>query len=400
MLEQKYDINFLRKTVTNTDVYRWNLWSDESERELVLHGITSSIKNGDYALSPLVKKKIGSKNAYDAKSSTDFFAIKMTDHYIRRIYKVKQSDRNRIIKEISSLLGDRGKLTLLRMDVKSFYENIELNKVIAKIKEDMILNSKGLTILNSIHDSLISLGCQGLPRGIGLSATLSELYMEPFDRAMRAHKSIFYYSRYVDDIIVLADEDQIDKVELQAKLKLSELSLETNDKKGIHSLGSLPIDFDYLGYNFEVARESEDRNDQKKYNNIITSIQVSPSKIKKYMTRMVKSFKSYERNHNFKDLIERLRYLSGSQIIKKSKNGNILSGLKYNYRYVTDYKCLKVLDAFLYSILDNIKYAQILTPDQRAKLIKVSFYRSSRDGYIVKYSRKRVTHLKKVWRYE
>lgn len=44
---------------------------------------------------------------------------------------------------------------------------------------------------------------KGLPRGIGISAYLSGIYLAYIDAEVRRHNEIFYYSRYVDDMIIM-----------------------------------------------------------------------------------------------------------------------------------------------------------------------------------------------------
>ena len=44
----------------------------------------------------------------------------------------------------------------------------------------------------------------GLPRGLNISATLAELYMKDFDHNIVTTDGVFYYSRFVDDIIIFS----------------------------------------------------------------------------------------------------------------------------------------------------------------------------------------------------
>ena len=79
--------------------------------------------------------------------------------------------------------------------------------MIDRLKEDMYLCNKGIKILESLADKMGSLPPQhsadGLPRGIDISATLSELFMADLDSEIKKIDGIFFYARYVDDIIVI-----------------------------------------------------------------------------------------------------------------------------------------------------------------------------------------------------
>ena len=43
----------------------------------------------------------------------------------------------------------------------------------------------------------------GVPRGFGVSAYLSELYMREIDNEIKALPDVIYYARYVDDIVII-----------------------------------------------------------------------------------------------------------------------------------------------------------------------------------------------------
>lgn len=49
---------------------------------------------------------------------------------IKRIYGVKQSNRNQIIKQMISLLKEETPKWVIRLDIKHFYESIDLNRLI------------------------------------------------------------------------------------------------------------------------------------------------------------------------------------------------------------------------------------------------------------------------------
>ncbi|EGH68896.1 hypothetical protein PSYAC_29236, partial [Pseudomonas syringae pv. actinidiae str. M302091] len=41
--------------------------------------------------------------------------------------------------------------------------------------------------------------------GLALSATITEIVMQDFDNSIKELDGVFYYGRYVDDIIVVTD---------------------------------------------------------------------------------------------------------------------------------------------------------------------------------------------------
>ena len=55
----------------------------------------------------------------------------------------------------------------------------------------------------NIKDHALVSPFQGIPRGIGISSYLSELYMRDIDTNIACRKEVMYYARYVDDIFII-----------------------------------------------------------------------------------------------------------------------------------------------------------------------------------------------------
>lgn len=100
---------------------------------------------------------------------------------IKRIYAVQQADRNTIVKQMKLLLVENVEMRIVRLDVRHFYESIDRQRILAKLTDDARLSYHSLMLLHSLfNDPAIAAGT-GLPRGLGISAVLSELYMKYFD---------------------------------------------------------------------------------------------------------------------------------------------------------------------------------------------------------------------------
>ena len=121
---------------------------------------------------------------------------------IKRIYAVQQADRNTIVKQMKLLLTENVEMRIVRLDVRHFYESIDRQRILAKLIDDARLSYHSLMLLQSLfNDPTIAAGT-GLPRGLSISAVLSELYMKYFDLDFKKIEGIYYYARFVDDIIV------------------------------------------------------------------------------------------------------------------------------------------------------------------------------------------------------
>lgn len=142
----------------------------------------------------------------------------------------------------------------IKIDVSSFYASIEhellLQKIRKKIKKPAIL---GL-LKTAIETEALAYPVKekvkrgkrerGIPEGLPISNSLANIYLTDIDDKFRADKRFLYF-RYVDDILILVNERDIDKVEAKIINELSELGLKTNDK---NAKGKLDQGFEYLGY--------------------------------------------------------------------------------------------------------------------------------------------------------
>lgn len=230
MLKQQYDAKALLTVIKKDDIRRWRLWDNKKERYKIAENLAKSIEEKNFTVGELRTSMFKGKIVYCPIIAVDFFALKLLDRYIRRIYKVIQSDRARIVRQIKVLLEDSGDFSLLRNDIKSFYEMINFDKCIEKFKNDMLLSSRGISLLNSLKERYQNTNgvTTGLPRGIGLSATLSEIYLRDLDKMLTEHPDVIFCSRYVDDIFILTDRSKAQIVKNMLIMKTQELDLVLN----------------------------------------------------------------------------------------------------------------------------------------------------------------------------
>jgi len=103
------------------------------------------------------------------------------------------------------MLGSKFPFELVRTDISSFYESIDRQRLIEKMDRDQLLSPASkkyiLQVLNSYGQ--ISNTTTGVPRGVGISAYLAELYLEPIDKAIKEIPGLVLYCRFVDDIVAV-----------------------------------------------------------------------------------------------------------------------------------------------------------------------------------------------------
>ncbi|MBY6108359.1 RNA-directed DNA polymerase [Ferrimonas balearica] len=391
MLKQVFDKEQISKVLTPSDVQKWRILSNHDDIESAISSIENYWRKNSLALLPLQQKIVKKKPVFSASSLEDNLSIRLVDRFIRRVYKVRQSDRNRIVKQLLSLLKDSGDHHVIRLDIKDCYESIPLIKMINKLEDDLILAPECIKLLNFIHSDLKSnYQFEGLPRGLSISPTLAELYLESLDNSIASHPSVIYSARYVDDIIIIVPKGQESNVEKEIKTITEELNLKINEgTKKYYSEQTRTANFDYLGYSIKVSAKNRKPNE--------VEVVVSSSKLNKIKYRITKSFCDHKKQRNIGLLKRRLEYLSTLKSVKKGKNGDLLAGIAHNYQYVTDdFKCLKDIDGFLCAQLRSPRFG--LSVAELNKINKISFYGNVKGRKIGNFSKLKTVQIMRVWK--
>lgn len=392
MLKQVFNREQLSKVISSTDVWGWDLLSTFGDVDASLDQTIEYWKNNGLYLSSINTKVVNGKTVFSLSRVEDAFAIKLLDRFVRRIYKVRQSDRSRIVKQVITLLKDSGDYHVLRLDIKNCYESINLEKVIAKFQDDLILSPDCIRLLNDTNRQLKSeYGFHGLPRGLSISPTLAELYLEELDQKIAANSDVIYSARYVDDIILITTDGKLEKLKIELNKTLANMGLEFNASENKNFSGSSrSANFNYLGYAISVTAK------QNKPNQVDVSI--SKEKINKIKFRIQKSLYVNSKIKDIKLLKRRIEFLSLLKAVKNGKNGALLAGLAHNYQYCTDgFECLKSVDGFLMNQLHNPRFN--LTPLEMDMIKKISFYGNARKGNIGKFTRKQTAKIMQVWKH-
>jgi hypothetical protein len=377
---------------------------------------------------------------------------KLNDN-VKRIYKDEQANRRIIIAQVKTLLSETCPFWVIKTDIKSFYESIDRERLISKFHDDSMLSYQSKFLMKRIFENPILVGKSGVPRGLNISATMSELYMRKFDRWIRSYDSVYYYARFVDDIIIFSNslKDSLSLLEsLNVKLEVLAEGLSINHKKtGLYdgkTLQSLDIvsgksipkkskhKIEYLGYSFSkiiipekiVPKKFQnidklrytigskysviennpvsvivlDTIQREKNSNLIVS--VAEKKVKKIKTRMIKAFLDFSKNKNFNLLESRIQFLTGNYSIRKSEEGSSLrAGIYYNYLQVTSHSVFielnQILRKSIYSMSPNFGAKIGLSNIQKSKLSKYCFLAGFKNKVHFEFSYIEMQNIIKCW---
>lgn len=260
---------------------------------------------------------------------------------IKVIYKVQQTDRNTIVRQMKILLDENVDMWVVRLDVRHFYESINRERLLTKLVQDARLSYPSITLLQLLFNDAVVASEPGLPRGLGVSAALSELYMKYFDIAIRRVEGVYYYARFVDDIIVFCSSERSKDLAWEtAQTELENLGLNLNEEKSYTwSPSSRGVDLTYLGYTFKKRGKDVD-------------VSIAGKKIKVIKTRLTKSFVRYAKDHNFAQLKLRIKFLTGNFTLYQADTLlPIKVGLFFNYKQATNTECLNELDRYYQRML-------------------------------------------------
>lgn len=289
---------------------------------------------------------------------------------IKRIYAVEQSNRNQIVKQMDSLLREDTQKWVVRLDVQRFYESIDRERVMLRFQADGRLNYQSIMLLKNLFEQSAIVSDKGLPRGLSISSVMSELYMKYFDLEIRRMEGVFYYARFVDDIIVFCSSQKSQENVWKSVPKiLSEIGLQLNKSKSYKWNGCKSTEMlTYLGYSFSQKGKKD------------VEITIADKKVKVIKTRITKSFVRFAKDGNYNKLKNRIKFLTGNCTLYNSSTLQpIKVGIFFNYNMITTLRVLYELDEYYQKLLHcktgklGIRLDAQMSVAQRTELTKYSF---------------------------
>ena len=157
---------------------------------------------------------------------------------------VKARGIHALLRKLKSDLKDiSGTRYCLKLDIKKFYPSID-HDVLKSLLRRKFKDQELLWLLDEIIDS-----APGLPIGTYLSQYLSNFYLSYFDHWLKENKTVRYYYRYADDIIILdPDKARLHALLIDIKAYLRSMKLEVKENHQVFPVAARGIDF--VGYVF------------------------------------------------------------------------------------------------------------------------------------------------------
>jgi hypothetical protein len=383
-------------------------------RALVLAQAIAATKSQFATANPLRSFHVRQKKTYGlVKLENELVARKLTSNLREQIGPLARG-RDFIVKALIRILEEATPYRVYRLDVAGFYESIDL-KVIARLVFDhSSLSPLSKKLLANLMNHFQSMGGTGVPRGMALSAVLAELVMQPFDKHVCELQGVFFYARYVDDILIVssAEEDKIKFLEtirnaLPAGLHLNNKTetLSLTDPLTKKNPGKYRDSVEYLGYTFSVWNPPASTS-QPAFRRVL--VDVAKSKVEKFKLRIGRSFRDYLKTNDFALLHDRIRLMTSNfRIVDKDSGRGKLAGIYHGYpRLTADAPALRELDAFIKAALLQAPgrlFGQVrarLNGAERRALLALSFATGHRTKRFVHMHPKRIGEIQRCWSYD
>ncbi len=368
----------------------------------------------DKVLDPVFQLNIstgtsGGKTIYKIDDTPEsYFTLKQLQLNFKKLYKVKQSNRFEIVNQLKNLLNDRFPKYIIKTDLKEFYETIPIDKLLQKIHEDNLLSPQSKKFLRQIIKKYKTLSgaTKGIPRGIGISAYLSELYLRDLDRSIRNLPDLSYYQRYVDDMILIFTPqtsnapsfdflDRVEKLVIAKELELNKTGNKTQEIDLLQEVvGSATCQYhlEYLGYKYTF----ENRRQRKKIKDVIISF--SDQKKDRYKTKIDLAFTAYHtqkhrsKSKAYRMLKSRIKFLTCNTRLTNNKQ-RILVGIFFSNSLLTNENDLADMDSHLQTKIS----AEISDTKQQSLLKQYSFTEGFGQKRFVPFTANRLQTIMKIW---
>lgn len=313
------------------------------------------------------------------------YAMRQLLHNIKRTFKVEMSIRYQILSSIKCLLNMKMPVYVIRTDVSGFFESIPQDRLLKKVLDNSLLSYKSkafvkgiLNTYENIKDTTLVPQGYGVPRGIGISSILSEIYMQDLDSMMKNRREVIFYKRYVDDIFMIMTsleehnsiDDYYSSMESTFLTYGLTLKLKTDSKctlvRCFPQESFNPVSFDYLGYKLNLKVEDK---------KLLTSFSLSDKKRIKIDERINKAFAHFENLSKVdikaarRDIIDSLHFITGNFRLSNAKHCAKV-GLYYNNNLLDELSELDNLTSSLHGHVVNPHVGSFKTASERHAYIE------------------------------
>ncbi|HGM7926795.1 TPA: antiviral reverse transcriptase Drt3a [Pseudomonas aeruginosa] len=418
MFDQSFCEASIIRVLRKSDFIKSPRLRDEDTKNRAIADAVARARGGFSGVTFLEQSMLRGKAVYSIPDYSDELVLRKINKNIRKCIRVREPNRDSIICNLRNLLSEGLTYRIYRLDIRSFYESFITQNVIQEISKVPGLSPKTKKLTSEILTHYSSNGGLGIPRGLALSATLSELMMQSFDDEIKGHPEVFFYSRYVDDIIILTSksEDEKDLLSVINRSLPSGLALNTQKTTYCETINNVRpykpgqpatkvLNLEFLGYKLVVS-EPEKTTEKSQFRDV--HLDIADSKVKKLKTKATRAAIDYCKNRDFELLICRLKFLASNfSVLDADRERKRLAGIFYNYHRVDPYKSESLINLDQYikrmalsghgKVFDDF-YSKT-TDAQRRQILKISFAQGFLEKTFLNYSHQKLKQVQECWSY-
>ncbi len=420
--DQSFNQSTLSRCFTSKDFYRDSELSDEDYRRNVVHeAISKSLDPASYF--PEIKRyDFLKKSVYSLPRIEDKLVFRKCAYNVKRVIDSSPKSRKKIIRELKGVLRDGASYRIYKFDIESFFESCDPSGIQALV-DDLSVSRQTRRLICRLVEVFNDGNGEGIPRGVEISSVLADLAMHGFDRRFSQDERVLYYARFVDDILIIttgAENPRLFGRELGRYLPVG-LTFNYNKKRivdvpsrGCGDSGGMAdlevASFEYLGFQVSIVDTglkvySAKPSSQRKIIDRRVDVLISPKKIKKIKSRIMRSFVDFSYSGDFALLCDRILFLSSNRLLLDKKSSRrVPTGIYYNFSEITNSeKSLGELDSLLRVLVLNpksrikSKIDMLLTNSQKKEILAMSFLSGHDEIRFRRFSPNRMSEIAKVW---
>lgn len=367
-----------------------------SKKELEVQVICLKCKNGTFKFSPYLENlRLKGRSKFPRVISIptvrDRIVLSILKDILHELYPecVNRKLPNQYISDIKTYTQGKSSLFYLQTDISRFYDSIDRTILVSKLRlkisdENIIRLVEGAictpTVPNHLGKSDIKeyASKQGIPQGLAISNILAQIYLSDFDELIQKRK--YFYSRYVDDILII-NETTLSNYRIN-KIKQNLESLKLNLNLDKTNLGKLNDGVIYLGYSISE--------------NLVS---VSDKNIQRFIQRIAAKFTWVKQGFQIKTkrptwlISDDKRFTSVfleelNETITGAKDDHKNYGWLYYFSEMNDLNLLFRLDKIISSFFEELDFFDRKAPTDLKRLVR-AYYEISfnpKSNYIYDYS--------------
>ncbi|MCL2177139.1 MAG: reverse transcriptase domain-containing protein [Firmicutes bacterium] len=361
------------------------------ERDLTVYvdTISRKVKNTTYKFTSFSEKLISkgkgkSPRVISLPTIRDKLTLSAMHAYLSKVYEsqiIMPLPTTRI-KEIIKRLSEYK--YYIQIDIEAFYSSIDHEILKSKLKETLPMSAVNLimlaiqtptTVKNAKPCLVSNLIIKGVPEGLSISNILAEIYLLDFDKKFENEDSSFFYTRYVDDILILTKKASCaNKILRCVKKQFKEIKLVPSKKKT--SSQAITIkgnkNLNYLGYKLNGEK-----------------ISVREESVRKLEASIAKMFSTYftSKDKNLNLFEWRLNLKIAGAVYEKPGEKSRPYGWMFYFSYMEDIALLRQLDRLVKKLLKrfNTKFENELKSFFKA--FHQINYNKSNSTYFLRFNR-------------